>query len=257
MGIEADNLIERLLFRRMIARWRAAARSMPTVSVKGMRTIRSRARQMRHEVDRALHLAESRLALPDSRGFSIPRAAMSDWAWRPPLWRHRVRPSGIASVETRTDLGGCLTVFHDCTLNDVTIRQVRNTRDTDLSPFGLSIDVFRFEGSFLSLVLELPKEAMTGLRLTHLIRFDLVADLEAPIEIFARLNVKHGPNTAQLVRELDLADGTASTEFDLFGAGIDERRIERAWLELIFEAPDMNRIGIRDLTVARRPRAEL
>ena len=69
--------------------------------------------------------------------------------------------------------------------------------------------------------------------------------------------MKHGPNTEQLVRELDFTGDLAVAEFDLFHARINERRIERAWLELIFEGPEMNRIVLRDVTMSRRPRAEL
>ena len=79
---------------------------------------------------------------------------------------------------------------------------MRNSREADLAPFGLRMDVFSFDGSFLSLVLDLPFEAVDGLTRRHLIRVDTIVEMEKPLEIFARLNIKHGPNTEQLVREL-------------------------------------------------------
>ena len=36
---------------------------------------------------------------------------------------------------------------------------MRNNRSEDLAAFGLRMDVYQFDGSFLSLVLDLPKEA--------------------------------------------------------------------------------------------------
>lgn len=46
-------------------------------------------------------------------------------------------------------------------------------------------------------------------------------------------------------------------EFDLAYAGLNDKRIERAWLDLILNDAGMSRIVIRDLVVSRRPRAEL
>ena len=46
-------------------------------------------------------------------------------------------------------------------------------------------------------------------------------------------------------------------EFDLAYTRIDDRRVERIWVDLIFEGPEMNQIILRDVTVTRRPRAEL
>ncbi|MEZ5686950.1 MAG: DUF6478 family protein [Paracoccaceae bacterium] len=65
--------------------------------------------------------------------------------------------------------------------SEITLRQIRNSGAGHLAPFGLRTDVFRFDGSFLSLVLDLPDAAVTGLRLNHLIRLDMVVELEKPI----------------------------------------------------------------------------
>ena len=46
-------------------------------------------------------------------------------------------------------------------------------------------------------------------------------------------------------------------EFDLAYSGLDENRVERAWLDLIFEAPEMNQVMLRDLNMARYRRAAL
>ena len=46
-------------------------------------------------------------------------------------------------------------------------------------------------------------------------------------------------------------------EFDLTYTKINEKRVEKLWIDLIFEGPEMNQIILRDVTVSRRPRAEL
>ena len=137
------------------------------------------------------------------------------------------------------------------------MRQIRNTRETDLSPFGVRMDVFRFDGSFLSIVIDLPPEAVHGLSLRHVIRVDAIAEMEKPLEIFARLNIRHGPNVEQIVRELPLSEEEVMVEFDLAYTKMNEKRVEKLWIDLIFEGPEMNQVILRDLTVSRRPRAEL
>ena len=148
-------------------------------------------------------------------------------------------------------------LFHDCAFSELTLRQLRNTREEDLAPFGLRMDVFKFDGSFLSLVIDLPPEAVQGITRQHLLRIDSIIESEKPIEIFARLNIQNGPNTEQLVRELPQDDKNIVVEFDLAYSKLNERRIEKIWLDLIFEAPDMNQVILRDLTFSRHRRAAI
>ena len=101
-------------------------------------------------------------------------------------------------------LGNEVTLFHDCAFSELTLRQLRNLREADLAPYGLRLDVFKFDGSFLSLVIDLPEGGVKGLKRTHLLRMDAIVEMEKPLEIFARLNMRHGPNTEQIVRELPL-----------------------------------------------------
>jgi len=103
----------------------------------------------------------------------------------------------------------------------------------------------------------MPPEGTEGLRKRHLVRVDAIVELEKPLEIFARLNIQHGPNTEQIVRELPLNSGDIFVEFDLAYTNLNEKRVEKMWLDLIFEGPEMNQITLRDVTISRRPRAEL
>ena len=153
-------------------------------------------------------------------------------------------------------MGEQVTLFHDCVESELTLRQLRNTREEDLAPYGLRMDVFRFDGSFLSLAIDLPDEGVNGLGRRHLIRLETIVEMEKPLEIFARLNVRHGPNSEQMVRELPLNEQNVMVEFDLGYTRLNEKRVENAWIDLIFEGPEMNQVILRDLTLSRRPRAE-
>ena len=218
---------------------------------------RLQARSMRRELDRVIHQAEHRLALPLIGPNPIRRPIGTDWAWRPDLWKGPIPVPGQASVPGKSQVCDGAAVYHDCRRSELTYRQVRNAREADVAPFGFRMDVFRFDGSFLSLVLDVPQDGVRGLRLRHLVRLDVIIEMEKPLEIFARLNIKHGPNVEQIVRELPLAEEEVMVEFDLAYTKVNEKRVERMWVDLIFEGPEMNQIILRDVTVSRRPRAEL
>lgn len=222
-----------------------------------LRAERAQAQKLRHSLDELISVAESRLALPMIGSNAFPKPHGTDWSWRPDLWREPLSVPGRSSVQSKTRLGNELTLFHDCQRSELSLRQLRNMREADLAPFGLRMDVFSFDGSFLSLVLDLPGEAMIGLQRRHIIRMDTIVEMEKCLEIFARLNIRHGPNTEQIVRELPLNNNETMVEFDLAYSKLNEKRIERGWIDLIFENPQMSQVVLRDLTFSRRPRADL
>ena len=257
MARRFGKLAERALHRRSLRRWERAQERAEKDDLHELRKLRTRARELRRRLEKVLHIADGRLTLPLIGSNAIERPLHSDWAWRPELWRGPLSPPGMAAVETKAQIGDEVRLFHDCTISELTLRQVRNTRTEDLAPFGLRLDVFRFDGSFLSLVIDLPPEAVQGLLRRHLVRMTMVVELEQPLEMFARLNIRHGPNNEQLVRELQIIDGQVEVDFDLAYSNMNEKRLERAWVDLIFEGPQLNQITLRDVTFSRRPRAEL
>jgi hypothetical protein len=249
--------MDRLLFVRAVKRWGRLADLASGVGLDKLRALRGRAWQLRRHLDRVIHLADYRLALPVI-GSNVMRKPMgTDWSWRPEIWKGPMPVPGYSSVGGKSQICEGATVFHDCRRSELTVRQIRNSREADIAPFGFRMDVFKFDGSFLSLVLDLPEDVARGLKLKHLIRMDVIVEMEKPLEIFARLNIKHGPNVEQIVRELPLNEEEVMVEFDLSYTKINEKRVERLWVDLIFEGPEMNQIILRDVTVSRRPRAEL
>lgn len=243
--------------RRSLRRWRRIARTAETRGPGALRTLRKQARELRRQLDRVLFVAEERLSLPAIGSNAIPKPLNTDWAYRPELWRGPVRPRGLAAAGNGVEYGAEVKLFHDCVHSELALRQMRNSLESDLAAFGLRIEVFHFDGSFLSLVVELPQSGVQGLERRHVIQMNTVVHAERPLEIFARLNVKHGPNVEQIVRELPLGAEDVVVEFDLAYTKLNEKRVDSMWLDLIFEGAEMNRILLRDLTLTRRPRAEI
>jgi len=251
------GLIDGFLHKRVLRRWGMAADHATDADYETLRALRNRARGLRRNLDRVIHLAEHRLALPVIGSNLIRKPMGTEWAWRPDLWKGPIAVPGFSSVPGKAAVCDGTKIFHDCRRSELTVRQIRNTREADIAPFGFRMDVFRFDGSFLSLVLELPDDAARGLKLKHLLRMDVIVEMEKPLEIFARLNIKHGPNVEQIVRELPLNEEEVAVEFDLAYSKMNEKRVEKLWVDLIFEGPEMNQIILRDVTFSRRPRAEL
>lgn len=257
MARRMTGLIDSFLHRRSLKHWAKAGETAPFADMETLRLWRGRALSLRRTVDQVIREAEHRLALPVIGSSAMKKPMGTDWSWRPALWKGPLPTPGLASVPSRALICDGATIFHDCRRSELTVRQIRNTRESDIAPFGFRMDMFRFDGSFLSLVLDLPDEAARGLKLRHLIRLDLIVEMEKPLEIFARLNIKHGPNVEQIVREVPLNAEEVMVEFDLAYSKINEKRVEKLWVDLIFEGPEMNEVTLRDATLSRRPRAEL
>lgn len=257
MARQRSGLLDKFVHRRSLARWKAAARTADHVDLKTLRDQRNRARQIRAAVNRVMQVADSRLALPRIGSNNFAKPPGTKWSWRPTLWRGPITPKGASGVGNGDYVSDDIKVFHDCSVSELTLRQIRNTREGDLAPFGLQMDVLGFDGSFLSVAIDLPRDATDGLRKRDIIRVHGLIRTERPATVFARLNIKCGPNTAQLVQELPLQDRDVNVDFDLAYADLNENRIEGIWLDLIFEDPAMNQLRIRDLTFCRFPRADL
>src|SRR5690606_13469869 len=162
MGLFDTRALRTLIHRATLRGWKRAAAVADATDLGLLRSQRSRARQLKTHLDRLIYTAESRLALPMIGSTAFAKPPGSDWSWRPELWRGPLPEPGMSSVQTKSMLGGEVTLFHDCDRSELTLRQLRNRREADLAPFGLRMDVFRFDGSFLSLVIDLPEAAANG-----------------------------------------------------------------------------------------------
>ena len=240
-----------------LRRWEAVANVVSHEHLSRLRSHAEQAWALRKYLDRVIHQAEYRLALPTMGTHVIRRPIGTDWAWRPDLWLGPISKTGHAEVANRTTICERIALFHDSKSPALTVRQVRNTEEKDIAPFGFCLDVFQFDGSFLSLAVDLPQQAIQGLSQRHIFRVDMVVDVEKPLAIFARLNIKHGPNVEAILREFPLSHAETMVEFDLGYSKINEKRIEKAWLDLIFDGSEMNQVILRDVTLTRRPRAQL
>ena len=72
-----------------------------------------------------------------------------------------------------------------------------------------------------------------------------------------RLNIRNGPNVAQINIQQDFSDEIQLASFDLAYTRFNQECISGAWIDVIYEALPANLITLSDMTVIRNKRAEL
>lgn len=256
MGKSSDSFLNTAIHRRNISRWAYTARSARKTDLTALRKQSKRALELRTHLDELIHVADERLSYPEE--LSLPPAPHNaDWSWRPDLWSGlRSRCKHVAAI-SQTKLDDDVTLFHDCPRCELSLRQLRNHDVSHRAPYGMCFEVFHFEGSFLSIVLDLPEDGSAGLTRRHILKVNMLAEMERQVEVFVRLNLVYGPNTEQLVRELDVSTQDLFVEFDLASAKVNEKRITKSWIDVIFENPQMNQVVLRDMVLSRRPRSQV
>jgi hypothetical protein len=239
--------LDRILERSVIRRWSRAGLEADQAEPAFLRGLGRQARRLSRRFEQMMQATEQRL-LPNA---ALPRPLHADWAWRPEPWSVPLAPVGLVSPPSGAGFGADAKFFHDCPDADFMVRQIRVPSGAPV--FALDIEVLHFDGRFLSMAVDLPREAVDGLSRRHILRIGLDAEMDVPVRCFGRLNVRHGPNVAQVVQ----AFGDAGhVDLDLATAELDEDGVSAAWIDVILERPAMNRFRLADLTVSRRPRAE-
>ncbi|MCJ8140711.1 DUF6478 family protein [Falsirhodobacter halotolerans] len=248
---EHSGRIETFLHRRHLAWWSREADRADTTPHARLGLLRHRAALLKTRLEHLIRASDQTVGA----AAPIHRPMGTDWSWRPAAWREEGGAGVIGDNATALTPG--ITLFHDCPRAEIALRQVRQPQHPTRPAFGVDMEVFGFAGSFLSLAIDLPPEAVQGLRLKHLVCLTMDLEEERPARLIARLNVRHGPNTEQVIRDIVIEDDRAIAEFDLAYTRMNETRVEKMWLDLIVQDPRMNRITLHDLTLTRRPRAEI
>ena len=261
MAFRPRNWLDRIARERARASWARFSRSTDAMRPARLRILREEAGGLRADLDRFLLLSSRRAAASRAELAALPLPGGTDWRWRPGLFAGPVRPEGVAAPAPGRVLTDGAALWHDCGSRAIVARQLRNAGATDLAAFGLRIETFGFTGGFISLAVELPPDALRGLTRNHILRFETAIQTERAVAVYARLNVGNGPNTEELLSHFGRIPGEGVAvhvaEYDLALTEMNEKRLDKVWLDLIFEKPAMNAVVIRDMIFSRHPRANL
>lgn len=247
-----NSWLPRLIRRRALALWYEAPQVLSQLAPSESARLITDAKTLHSALSKTLAHRPERKAPP----LDLPLQA--EWGCRAGFLTTSVETPHVARPETGTVIAPDLRLYHDCLQREIIVTQ--NPHSSGPMPYSITLETLAFEGSFLSLVIELPPEAVQGLRVRHVVSAQLRIWAERDTRLFARINVRHGPNTEQQVNQIDLTAQDWQdrlVEFDLAYTRIAEKRVESMWLDLIVEKPAMNRVILGDVVLSRRPRAEI
>ena len=244
-----DRLFHRLALRRIARRSAGIGKRGP----KALERTIGRARQLRRAADGLIRRAEAEIRgsagvapLPD-----LP--ARTEWASRSQLWSEG--GNAACPLPSGFQLGTGVSVYHDGEPDRACLRTIASPGGP--ARYGVVMETTDFSGEYLSVSLALPEAVKYQMTAQSLIRTAFVMTCERPIRTFARLKLRHGPNTEEQVRTLDQQSGRMAAEFDLFYMDILPDTVTDLWVDVIFEAPRLARIEIADVVFMRRRRAGL
>ncbi|MBP6677843.1 MAG: hypothetical protein KA156_02015 [Paracoccus sp.] len=240
--------------------WNRLSQRVERLGPASLRRLRNEALGLRASIDRFLQGADHRALQSRAALDALQLPAGTDWRWRPGFLAAPVVPRGIVRPEPGSRLGDQTAIWHDCPERALLLEQFSSPGATDLSPFGLRLEIFGFSGSFLSLAVDLPPEALAGLTRRHVLRLETTIAVERPLGIYGRMNIGHGPNVEEIAQKFAQIEPGAPhrqvIEFDLAYTEMNERRLDKIWLDLIFETPRMSAVEIHELFLSRHLRAE-
>lgn len=243
------------------ASWAHMCQRVESIRPRRMRDLREEAAALRLDLDRFILLSGRRMAASRTELAALPLPGGTDWRWRPEFLCARITPTGISAPQSGAELIGETRLWHDSDHPAIVARQIQNARATDLAQFGLRLETLGFTGSFLSLSIALPAAALAGLTRDYILRFETTIEAERPLEAYARLNIGNGPNTEEMLRHFGEIrsdeDNVHVAEYDLVLTEMNEKRLDRIWLDLIFEKPVMNAVVVREMIFSRHLRANV
>ena len=249
-------MLTKLTDRRARRRWARSTTAAQSLELHALNDLQDEASRLTKRLHRALRVAEARLSAPLAAPANRAAATQSDWTWHPDLWNAPLYPATLTTVAPGTRITADIALFHDCAQREITFHQARLPNAT-AQGFSTILEVLSFSGSYLSLAIDLPKDGLENLSRHHIVALTAVLQIERPLNVYARLNLQHGPNTDRIVAKIEADAQAKPVEFDLATTRLDETRLTGGWLDLIFEAPANNRITLGEVSLTRHPRADI
>lgn len=148
----------------------------------------------------------------------------ADWTWR-------VAEFADSDGAAGSPLASGVRLFHDA--GEVSVTS---------SPQGVTVTAP--DAGFVSLAIDLPRDALTGLGPHHVLHVAMKTDGAAAV--FARLNLRIG--AATVTRTALVRDGRGAIDLD---QAIDPgATVDHAWIDLIADRPG-DRVDLRDIRLTR------
>ncbi len=170
-----------------------------------------------------------------------------EYIGHPTVWLQRA-PSALAeSVWRIPGNSEQVRVFHDASQGGVSTTQTADS---------ISLTVATAPASFVSLAIHPSDGLRDALEPRHILSLEGRLQTSLALNIYTRLNLRHGPDTDTITRHHRTRYPQYREEFDIAPTAVGHRPLGHLWLDLIFENPSAATITVSDLTLSLRPRAE-
>lgn len=204
-------------------------------------------------VEQHLDLAMAQARSGDNFG---ARPARCSHSYRAGMMGDKIVPASLANIKNDTQIAPDTSMYHDSTVNEISVRQVPNLNSKSHAPYGLQTDILGFDGSYLAFSVTLPAAVGTGLKENEMLKVDLRCRSEHSIPSYLRLSAKDGPNVKTLSKEVKADGHSARINFDPLELLPSESN-EKIWIDLIFNQPTYNGLKIEEFTIHRTFKAEM
>ena len=174
---------------RCAAVWRGLERGIDTFSLGNVISLLSHAADLRRSLDTVIMHADRRTDQLRQGKTQMKMPGDADWGWRPDVFATRPGQMSPVVKSARHDVGTSIAVHHNDTDPELIVRQFKNMGVDDLAAFGLFVETYEFKGSFLSLAIDFPSKAATGLTINHIFEVEGKPSLDHPMPVFVWLNV--------------------------------------------------------------------
>ena len=148
----------------------------------------------------------------------------------------------LENPSSGTEIADSITLFHDAAAGAFAC--------TVGSGPWIRLTAYRFEGSYLSLAMNLRKSDLRRVRPGTDLLFGLNAAATRPMTVYTRLNLRSAERTETLYETVVLHERRHDLRFALDGIRLPYGRIAGGWLDLIFSEPAMREVDIRGMEVS-------
>ncbi|MXU64753.1 DUF6478 family protein [Oceanomicrobium pacificus] len=176
------------------------------------------------------------------------------WGWRPDLWAAARKPAAQDGFQPWQALSGDVTLHSD----DPRLTASLSQRPAQSGAFGIDLHLTDPGAArYLSLSSALPLADAARITRHDILSIDVDLGTVPDAPVFLRLNLGWGPNVGEQTQAWPAGAPDARFAFDLFYMAFDNRVLDKAWIDLIFEAPLADHLAVEDIALQRHPRATL
>lgn len=220
--------------------WRRISLKISGYSHRDLRGVLDYARPLHRRLSHFIRISDNRLKEAEKLQPYNGQAV-----WRHSAFRYLLRNHGIvAPISGACIWSGCRAV-HDCSLKEITVRQIERADNSSSSLYAISVETYHVNGSFFSVVFDLPIEVLRHARDTGSVSAYILLDTSVKSSSFLRMNVRANGKNIRITRDI-LSCGYSESLFELSECVSDLRDIEAVSIEVVMELHMMSNLIVHD-----------